>query len=705
LEKEIKEQAKSGPRLSVDIGGTFTDIVVQYEDQIECFKVLTTPEAPEIGFLSGVELALSSTGHSADDFTCIMHGTTLATNALIERKGARVVLVTTNGVRDSIEIGMESRYDQYDLNIEPIPVLVPRERRLVVNERIDANGQLHTPLDTAELEALVPKIKEMNVDAIAIGFLHSYRSTAHEMEAAEILRAHFPDIPISLSGLVCPEMREYERFTTTTANAYVQPLMSRYLRAVRLALVERGFDCPFYMITSAGNMTTFETAEAFPIRLVESGPSGGASLAKTIAARCGETNVVSFDMGGTTAKICLIEDFQPKSSRQFEVARAARFTKGSGLPLRIPVVEMIEIGAGGGSIATVDALGRVTVGPESAGADPGPACYGKGGGSPTVTDADLLLGRIDPNNFAKGRVPLHADVAKEAVLAAFAKENFADETEAAHGISEIVDENMANAASVHAVEYGKNLLDMTMISFGGAGPLHAGRIAEKVGVKKLIVPLNPSVGSAIGFLWSPIAYEVVRSLYVQINEFPLDEVNEMLLELEQEANDIVSAAAPGEPSEIRRTALMRYVGQGHEVEVPVPNGTLDEASTRVIRDSYEALYHAQYDRSLAANPIEIITWNVMVSAASIQPERQKDVTATEPATPNRVGKMFDAKAEQFVDTNIFLREDLSPGETFEGPCIVQEDLTTTIVPADFAGIVDSACNLILEIRKSEKNNG
>src|SRR5271154_5702436 len=468
-------------RLAVDIGGTFTDLALEHPGGLSTTKVLTTSGAPEEGVMSGVRIILAEAGLKPSDIRLVIHGTTLATNAIIERKGARTAFVTTEGFRDVLALRNESRYDQYDLNIALPEPLVPRRLRLIVPERLDRQGRVLLPLDEAAVRALAPSLERQEVESIAVGFLHGFVDPKHERRTAEILAERLPGVPISLASEVSPEMREWERFSTTVANAYVQPLMARYLRGLEQDLREMGIEAPVLMMLSGGNLTTIDTACRFPIRLVESGPAGGAIFSASVARESGLERVLSFDMGGTTAKVCLIDDFAPQASRSFEVARVGRFKKGSGLPLRIPVIDMVEIGAGGGSLAGLDALGRIAVGPESAGADPGPACYGRGGAKPAVTDANLLLGRYDPVRFAGGSMALGG--AARTAMAAEVGEKLALAPEmAALGVVEMVDENMANAARVHAIESGKSYDGRTLIAFGGGGPVHACRVAEKVGI-------------------------------------------------------------------------------------------------------------------------------------------------------------------------------------------------------------------------------
>lgn len=518
----------SNARLAIDIGGTFTDVVLEAGGESFTTKVLTPPQAPEEAVMEGVAAVLEQSGIDAADIGFVIHGTTLATNALIERKGARTALVTTEGFQDSLEMAYEHRYSQSDLFIERLAPLVPRPLRFTVSERMAADGAVLLPLDEDALEGLVPKLRDEGIESIAVGFLHSYANPSHERRALEILAAALPVVAFSLSSEICPEIREYDRLSTTCANAYVQPLMAGYLTRLRQGLVEDGFVCPLLLMMSSGGVTTVETAIEHSIRLVESGPAGGAILARQIAAECSLARVLSFDMGGTTAKICLIDDFEPQLSRSFEIARMHRFIKGSGFPVRIPVINMVEIGAGGGSIARIDALGQIAVGPGSAGADPGPACYGRGGSEATVTDADLALGKIDVERFASGRVTLDSAASAAALDSSIGRSLGLSSELAAAGIAELVNENMANAARIHAIECGKEVSGRTIIAFGGAAPLHAARLAEKLGVGRVIVPTSAGVGSAVGFLRAPVSYEVVRTLYMDLKAFDPDRVNALV---------------------------------------------------------------------------------------------------------------------------------------------------------------------------------
>ncbi|MFZ5783266.1 MAG: hydantoinase/oxoprolinase family protein [Pseudomonadota bacterium] len=679
-------------RLAVDIGGTFTDVVLETPERRFSAKVLTTKAAPEEGVLDGMLRALELAALEPGAVGLIVHGTTLATNAIIERKGAKTALVTTQGFRDSIEMAQENRFEQYDIFIEKPEPLVPRTLRFTVPERLDAKGGVRLALDEAAVAALAGTLKAKGVEAVAVGFLHSYANPAHERRAAEILAAALPDVRFSLSCEVCPEVREYERFSTTCANAYVQPLMARYLENLRSRLAAAGFACPVLLMTSGGGLTTLETAARFPIRLVESGPAGGVILSTWIAGSLGIDRILSFDMGGTTAKICIIDDGKPMASRSFEVDRRYRFMKGSGLPVRIPVIEMVEIGAGGGSLAGVDAMKRITVGPESAGSDPGPACYRLGGTRPAVTDANVVLGRIDPDRFAGGTITLDAALSRAAVDDHVGAPLELDTTLAAFGISEVVEENMANAARVHAVERGAELEGRTLIAFGGGAPLHAARLAEKLGIADVLIPASAGVGSAVGFLRAPIAFEVVRSRFVRLGSFDAASVNAMFDEMAQEATGVVKLGAPPSAAiTVSRSADMRYAGQGHEILVPLPDGPFTAESVAELRKRFEAGYRGLFSRVVPGVDIEVTGWILRAEAPA--PGRAAERTGAavgEGAKPVPTGHrtLFDPVERDFVSVPVYRRSALTPGFSVPGPAVIAEDETTTIVTSGFAAAVD-----------------
>jgi N-methylhydantoinase A len=679
---------RSAARLAVDIGGTFTDVALEHPGGRVTIKVLTTQTAPEVGVLTGVRSILRTSGVAASDVDLIIHGTTLATNALIERKGARTALLTTEGFRDVIEMGNESRYDQYDLNITLPEPLVPRSLRLPVAERLDNTGRVLKALDEAGVHALIPKLKSENVASIAVGLLHAFVNGEHEQVVRRILSQELPDVPVSLSSEISPEMREWERFSTTVANAYVQPMMERYLRQLEADLRAAGFAAPLFLMMSGGGLTTIDTACRFPIRLVESGPAGGAIFSAHISRECGLDRVLSFDMGGTTAKICLIDDYRPQSARAFEVARVGRFRKGSGLPLRIPVIEMVEIGAGGGSIAHVDTMARIEVGPESAGADPGPACYGRGGTKPTVTDANLLLGRYDPEHFAGGTMQLDAQAALDAITAGVAAPLTIDPEMAALGVIEIVDENMANASRVHAIESGKTYEGRTLIAFGGGGPVHACRLAEKVGIRRVLVPSGAGVGSAIGFLRAPVGYEVVRSLYQRLSTFDTGAVNGLLASMFSEARTVVDQGRLGEPVTETRIAFMRYVGQGHEIPVALPVRPLSGSDAAAIHAAYELEYAKYFDRPVPGSDIEVMSFAVVLTTVVLPITAAPPVNEFTDAQPVRSQLVNDTSTGAIVRWAVYDRASMQPGARISGPAIIAEDETSTLVGPGWRAFVN-----------------
>ncbi len=688
----------SSARLAVDIGGTFTDLALEHAGGRTTLKVLTTPHAPEQGVMEGVRAILQTAGVEPHQIDLIIHGTTLATNAVIERKGARTALITTEGFRDVIAMGNESRYDQYDLNIVLPQPLVPRHLRLPVPERLDNTGAVLRPLDEAAVRALIPVLKAEAVESIAVGFLHAFVNPDHERRVRAILAEELPDIPVSLSSEVSPEMREWERFSTTVANAYVQPMMARYLRLLEADLRGLGCAAPLFLMMSGGGLTTIETACRFPIRLVESGPAGGAIFSAFIARQCGLERVLSFDMGGTTAKICLIDDYQPQTARTCEVARVGRFRKGSGLPLRIPVIEMVEIGAGGGSIAHVDSLGRIAVGPESAGADPGPACYGRGGAKPAVTDANLTLGRYDAARFAGGTMRLDGGAAHDALLAEVGAKLGLTAEMAALGVVEMVDENMANAARVHAIESGKTYDARVLIAFGGGGPVHACRVAEKIGIGRIVVPSGAGVGSAIGFLRAPVGYEVVRSLYQRFSTFDVEAVNALLESMQAEAEAAVEPGSFGAALVETRTAYMRYVGQGHEIPVPLPVRALGPDDVDLIRSLYDREYARFYDRPVPGSDVEIMSYAVVVATLTedVGSVGQSGGLFQPAAVPERTQAVRDTVTGAVSEWGIYPRAGLAVGARIAGPAIVTEDETSTLVGPGWSAVVNALGYLEME---------
>ena len=669
-------------RLAVDIGGTFTDLVLETPRGSHSHKLLTSADAPERAVLAGTRALLEAAGVAPADVGLVLHGTTLATNALIERKGARTALLTTQGFRDSVEIAYEHRFAQYDLTMERPPPLAPRHLRYTVPERIAADGGVLLPLDEAALLAVAEQARADGVAALAICFLHSFTNDAHERRAAELLAPLLPGVSLSLSCEVCPEVREYDRMSTTLANAYVRPLMDGYLARLEAGLAAAGLAAPLLLMMSSGGLCTVAAARQFPVRLVESGPAGGAILARHVAAENGLDRVLAFDMGGTTAKLTLIENGRFHMNRSFEVAQAYRFVQGSGLPLRIPVIELVEIGAGGGSIARRDGMGRIQIGPDSAGSAPGPACYGLGGTAPTVTDGDLLLGRLDPAFFAGGSITLDEAAAGAA---------FAGLGEAAPvAVAEIVDETMASAARIHAVENGEDTAGRTMIAFGGAAPLHAARLAQKLGITRVLVPRGAGVGSAHGFLRAPVGFEVVRTRYTRLDAMDGAALQAMFAEMRAEAEAVVLQAVAAEGLVETRTAFMRYRGQGHEIAVPVE--ALDVAA---LRDAFTAAYRAVFGRAIPGLQPEVMTWALALSRPEPPPPRLPPVSG-DPATATRHRRMTDPATGLAHDAAIYPRAGLAPGATLSGPALIIEEETTTVVPPGWGAAINAAGQIVLE---------
>ncbi|MBT3370133.1 MAG: hydantoinase/oxoprolinase family protein [Rhodospirillaceae bacterium] len=695
----------AGARLAVDIGGTFTDVVLEHDGGQERLKLLTTPAAPESAVLEGIDTILQRSGVKASDVTLVIHGTTLATNALIERKGAHTALITTDGFRDSIEIAYEHRFEQYDLYMERPQPLIARDWRFSVPERIAADGSVLLELDEAALRDLADKLAKTDIEAVAVCFLHSYVNPDHELRAGEILAELLPNVSITLSAEVCPEIREYDRMSTACANAYVQPMMAGYLNRLQGGLQSGGITCPLLLMMSSGGVTTVETAVRLPIRLVESGPAGGAILAREIAKENDLRKALSFDMGGTTAKITLIDDFQPQIGRSFEVARMSRFLKGSGLPLRIPAIEMVEIGAGGGSIAEVDAMRRIHVGPESAGSVPGPACYGNGGTAATVTDADTVLGRIDPSRFAGGQVTLEPDRAAAAVSKDIGDALEVETNVAAAGVSEIVDEHMANAARVHAVENGKNMIDRSLVAFGGAAPLHAARLADKLGINTVIVPQGAGVGSAIGFLRAQISYEVVRTRYTDLREFDADTVNDIFGSMRAEAEAVVRLGAPDEALVETRGAFMRYRGQGHEIMVPLPVRDLGAGDGEALADWFAEAYEALFMRTIPNLGVEVLTWTLSLATGrpSVEAAPQQAADGSLKSVAQR--ELFDPASGAWVEAEVYAREDMGAGATVPGPAMIVEDGTTTLVTNGFGATINALGQIVMTRASTSTGEG
>ena len=672
---------RSNWRLGVDIGGTFTDVVLEGNTEIFSTKVLTTYDAPENAILDGLAQVCGKADINAGDITQIIHGTTLATNALIERRGAKTALITTEGFRDVIEMRTESRFEQYDLNLTLPEPLLPRQRRYTVRERVGADGDVLLPLRRTDIENLADELAVAGYDSVAVGFLHSYLNPAHERLVRDVLSQKLPNAMVSLSSDVSPQMREYERFNTTIANAYIKPLMKSYLDRLAERLEGAGTTCPIFLMHSGGGVISLASAAELPVRLVESGPAGGAVFAATLAAQYGLNKVLSFDMGGTTAKICLIKNKTPKTARVFEVARSYRFKKGSGMPISIPVIDMVEIGAGGGSLAHVDPLGQIRVGPESAGSEPGPACYGRGGTRPAVTDADLILGKLDPDSFAGGAIRLSIADAKTALIGTLGQSLDMDAVTAAFGLAEVVDENMANAARVHAVENGEDLAEYTMIAFGGAAPLHAARLCEKLGITRCLIPKGAGVGSAIGFLRAPFSFEASRSVYMRLSDLSPETVQDLFTELEAEATGFVRSCDATAPIKAEHKIYMRYVGQGWEIPVSLTAAQAAHPDAETYLKLFEAVYTRLFGRVVDGLDIEITVWSVNAATPTATVTLVKPVTEVTPAKSADHRQMFDAALGNMTTAQVTARSGLVPGDCICGPAMITEDETTIIIPS------------------------
>lgn len=697
------EEPHGHRRIGVDIGGTFTDLVV-FDDATGSFavgKTLTTPRDPSQAVETLVLESLEREEAGIGSVQQLIHGTTLVTNAIIERKGSRTALLATRGFRDSIEIMRENRYELYDLLLEMPQPLVPRYLRFGVPQRTLADGTTLQELDTAFVEQLTRELVANGIEAVAIAFLNSFADPSAEREARAIIQRTAPDMRVSISSEVVPEIREFERTSTTIANVYVQDRVAQYLRELQARLERIGFRGSLFLMLSSGGIVTVDTAMRFPVRLLESGPAGGALAAANYGASCGYDDLLSFDMGGTTAKFCIIDRGQPLIAHEFEVDRRYRLKKGSGLPIKLPVIEMIEIGAGGGSIARIDPMGLLKVGPDSAGAEPGPVCYGLGGIEPTVTDADLVLGYLDPDYFLGGKLRIDLEAAKLAIKERIADPSGLSLEEATWGIHQIVNESMANAARVHTLERGKDPHRFPVFAFGGAGPVHGYRIAKALGSPALIAPFGAGVMSAVGFLTAPLAFDFVRSWPGRLDAIDWQKANALLGEMEAEGSALLEQSGVSS-AQIwhQRAADIRYVGQGHEIQIPLPDGRLNDESVPGIVRSFEETYRRLYERLSESVPLEIINWRVISSSPAPQVHLRAATDGQSVASTARKGtrRAYFPELGGYVDTAVYDRYALLPGAAFSGPAIVEERESTVIVGPDGRFRIDEQLNLIVELQ-------
>jgi N-methylhydantoinase A/oxoprolinase/acetone carboxylase beta subunit len=692
---EVKDQWRDNAvstaqrcRVGIDIGGTFTDLVLETAGRRVSHKLLTTPSAPELGVLDGLSALLAKAGVAASALDAVMHGTTLATNALLERRGAKTALLTTEGFRDVIEMGTESRCDQYDLMLRKADPLVPRAMRFTVSERMGAQGQILLPLDHAMVEAHARRIDESGAESLAIGFLHSYVNPAHEQAAAEILSRLLPSLDISLSSDISPEMREFERFSTTCVNAYVRPLIRGYLDRLRSGLDALAVGAPLLLMLSNGGLSDVATACRYPVRLLESGPAGGALLAVSLAREHRFDSVLSVDIGGTTAKLCFIDDGEPQTARSLEVSLFYRFKAGSGIPLRIPVIELSEIGAGGGSITRIDELGRIAVGPESAGSQPGPVCYQRGGERVTLTDVHLHAGRLSPDYFAAGTIALDADAASRALHTQIAQPLGIDDDAAAYAVAEIADEAMAQAVREHAVDTGRSVAGRVLIAFGGSAPLHAARLADKLHIDRVLIPAQAGVGSALGFLHAALAFETTQSLHQDLQHFDAPVVNALLDELTARGWAALGELDGAMTSTVSMHAFIRYTGQGHELRVAVPPTPLGADGGVQLASAFVDEYVKRYGRAIDGAQVEALGWTVTVTgneAAMATPSASEPADAANHAAhpPAGTRAVLDQASRTRVDFTVVGRPTLTTGSTAQGPMILVDDETTVVVPAAF----------------------
>jgi N-methylhydantoinase A len=689
-------------QVGIDIGGTFTDVVIlePVSGRLSLGKSLTSTDNPARAVIEVLGEMLERDRIAARQVAKAIHGTTLVTNLIIERKGAPTGLLTSRGFRDALEIGREMRYDIYDIFLELPRPLVPRRLRLEVAERLDHKGQVLVPLIPEEAERAVSRLLALGVESVAVSLLHSFRNPAHERMLRDLILARRPGFPVSLSSEVSPEVREYERTSTTVANAYVMPEVRRYMEILEKGLAELGMGGRLYIILSNGGITSPQTATLYPLRLLESGPAGGALAAAWVGEQTGQANIISFDMGGTTAKTCIIQNGNPLRVNEFEVGRVYRFKKGSGLPVKIPVIEMIEIGAGGGSIASIGPLGLLKVGPESAGADPGPACYGRGGKEPTVTDADLILGYLDPHFFLGGEMQLDPKLAEAALREKIAGPLNLSLERAAWGVHEVVNENMANASRIHAVEKGIDPRRFSLVAFGGAGPVHAYQVAEKLRLDTIIVPAAAGVCSAFGFLLAPMSFDLSRSYITRLEELQWERLNSIYAELEARGGELLlDAGVPLPDMRFIRSADMRYAGQGFEISVVLPAGPYGPGQLEDFRRAFEKEYQGIYQRLCPEISIEGVNWRLVATGPSPQIG-----AGTWWSKGGSLGEALKGKRRiylpgpgRYETAPVYDRYRLPVGVKFDGPAVVEERESTLVMNGPATAWVEPSGSLMVRM--------
>lgn len=685
-------------RIGVDVGGTFTDFVLHDDSRgiIRTGKQLTTPDAPSRAIVEGISRLLSETDTHADQIQAIVHGTTLITNTVLERTGARVGLLTTAGFRDVLAMGREFRYDVDDLFLDSVPVIVPRRLRLEVGGRLGADGAEFDPLDEEAVTRSVRHlVEEERIEALAISFLHSYRNPEHELRALDLVRSLYPNLLVSLSSRVAPEIREFERTCTTCVNAYVQPQVHGYMARLSDDLRALGFCGDLHIMLSGGGVTTVDDAKEFPVRLIESGPAAGALAAAHTARRMNESRVISFDMGGTTAKMCLVESGAPRLKHDFEAGRLRRYMQGSGLPLKVTVIDMIEIGSGGGSIAAADGLGLMKVGPRSASSVPGPVCFRRGGTEPTVTDADLLLGCLDADNFLGGEMKLSVGRVREAIHERLSEPMGITMDAAARGIQEIVNENMAAATRMHLAENGKDPRDYSLFAFGGAGPVHAYALAKLLKVRRLVVPMGAGVYSAFGFLVASPVVDQVRGLVCGLEAADWQRVNALYADMRVRCESLLPRVSDVQRDVVwTQSADMRYAGQGFEIETPLPKGPLGSANVDAIRQSFVSTYADRFGREVRDVGVEIVSWRLRAQLPQNDFSLARHTTERE-AIRGRRDVYFPGFGN--CETVVVDRYALPPGTVMQGPVVVEERESSCSIGPDARLTVDEHLNLVIEI--------
>jgi N-methylhydantoinase A len=683
--------------LGIDVGGTFTDFVaIDERGDVSVFKCLTTPADPSIGVLEGARVFADEDRRPVAEASRLVHGTTLVTNSLIERRGATLALVTTAGFRDVLEIGREARYDLYDLNLERPEPLVPRTHRLEVEERVTGSGDILIPLEADAVDRLVNELRQLDVESIAVALVNAYVNPAHEELLADALAKRLPGVDVSLSSGVAPVWREYERTSTVVANAYVRPRVRNYLERLEGGFADLGAPDKLYVLMSQGGVTSASLAAEYPIHLVESGPAGGVMAAAFFGRRSGVSNLIAFDMGGTTTKASLVENGSPLRVSEFEVARVARFKKGSGLPLLVPTLELIEIGAGGGSIGRTDSLGLLKVGPRSAGADPGPACYGLGGTEPTVTDADLHLGLLNPNFFLGGAMSLDLDAAATA-LERLGLALRMDVEACARGIFEVLNEQTSAALRTHIVERAHDPRQFSLVASGGAGPVHAYEIARRLGITEIICPPAAGVASALGFLVSPFSVELKRTIPGRLGAIDWPAIEGRLAELRLQAHTLLTrAGAPDSEITTQRSVDMRYAGQGYEVEVPLPDGPLKDQIEERLRADFDEAYRTRFGFHLETASAEALHWRVAATVTGRDPTLKFRVAADgDPVKGEREAYFTEAGGR--VVATVYDRYKLGAGARLEGPCLIEERESTIVVGPSGALDVDEQGNVHIRI--------